>query len=299
MSRFVKGFNPDNISPGATNLPKTGGTVIGNISSGITPTNSTAAITRTLIDAATSGGSLSPCNGQRVFSLLAGQASGWYGHSSTVTCNWTVPSSTNRVFIQVWGGGGGGGGYRCRDHGTPGGAGGYSHGFFNVSAGDILCIQAGRGGCRGCCQQHGFAGAISFVCNAARGIAIRAYPGSGGCCSFQQVSGEGGSPGTGAGGQFNLSGQREHSDTQCSCHRYCDGRAHAFALGAAPFTFGGYMTFASPGNGTYSQAAYYCQNGGCGLPNCSPGGGGSHGGHSYPGNNKGGSGGPGLVMIWH
>jgi hypothetical protein len=35
------------------------------------------------------------------------------------------------------------------------------------------------------------------------------------------------------------------------------------------------------------------------LPNCSPGGGGSHGGRAYPGLSKGGAGGPGLVMIWH
>ena len=296
MSRFVRGFNPDNYSPSGATLPKTGGTVTGNITSNISPSSSAAAIRRDQVDACLSGlGSGSVTNGARVFSLMATMPSGQYGHSATCACNWTVPTGVTRVFIQVWGGGGGGGGFRCRDHGTPGGAGGYTHGVFSVQAGDILCIQAGRGGCRGCCQRHGCSGERSHVCNATRGIAIRSYPGSAGLCSFQTYGGQGGFFGSGVGGQFAICGQREHSDTQCSCHRYCDGRAHAFALGAAPFTFGGYMAFVhSNGSG-----ALYCSDSTCGMNNCSPGGGGSHGGRAYPGLSKGGGGGPGLVMIWH
>jgi hypothetical protein len=295
MSRFVKGINPDNFSPGNETLPKTGGTVIGNISSTVTPSSNSAVILKSQVDSLTSGGASSPTNGQRVFSVLATQASGHYGHSACRVCTFTVPANTSRVFIQVWGGGGGGGGFRCRDHGTPGGAGGYSHGSFSVCPGDVLCITAGRGGCRGCCAQNGFSGSISTVCNATRGIQIRAYAGSGGRCSFQQYSGEGSCFGCGVGGQFNINGQREHSDTQCSCHRYCDGRAHAFNLGASPFTFGGYTAIAA----SAYPGTLYCSDNTCGLPNCSPGGGGSHGGRSYPGLSKGGSGGPGLVMIWH
>lgn len=293
MSRFVKGFDSDNYSPGGPNLPKTGGTLVGNITSTITPSSNAAAITKTQIDSQTSGGGLSVTNGARVFSLLAAQASGYYGHSATCSCNWTVPAGVNRVFIQVWGGGGGGGAFRCRDIGTPGGAGGYSHGTFTVQPGDILCIQAGRGGCRGCCNRHGFNGERSHVCNSTRGIQIRAYPGTGGLCSFRQYSGGGGCFGCGVGGQFNINGQREHSDLQCSCHRYCGARDRAYALGAAPFTFGGYTAWLIGGNQNF------CSDGSCGSPNCSPGGGGSHSGASYPTSHKGGAGGPGLVMIWH
>ena len=292
MSRFVKGFNPDNFSPGGTLLPKTGGEVINNLSSTVTPTSNAAVILKTQIDNLTSTGPTA--TGVRVLSVMATQADGFYGHSATQSCNWTVPSGVQRVFIQVWGGGGGGGGFRCRDHGSPGGAAGYSHGWFNVQSGDILCIQAGRGGCRGCCAQNGFGGERSHVCNATRGIQIRSYPGQGGRCSFQTYSGNGSCWGCGVGGQFNLCGQREQSDTQCSCHRYCDGRSHAFALGASPFTLGGYMAFAAG-----PCAMIYCSEGTCGAPNCSPGGGGSHGGRAYPGVSKGGAGGPGLVMIWH
>lgn len=296
MSRFIKGFDPDNYSPSGANLPRSGGTVTGNITTGITPVSNNAGISRTQVDACVAGrltgGAVA--NSTCVFSLMALQAAGYYGHSVTCNCNWVVPANTSRVFVQVWGAGGGGGGFRCRDHGTPGGAGGYTHGSFAVQAGDILCIQAGRGGCRGCCQQNGFVGVRSHVCNATRSMQIRAYPGSGGRCSFQTYGGEGSCFGCGVGGQFNINGQREFSDTQCSCHRYCDGRSHAFALGAAPFTFGGYMAFAAG-----PCAMIYCSEGTCGAPNCSPGGGGSHGGRAYPGVSKGGSGGSGLVMIWH
>ena len=62
-------------------------------------------------------------------------------------------------------------------------------------------------------------------------------------------------------------------------------------VGGAPATFGGYLTAAT-------GVAFFC-NGTCGLPNCSPGGGGAFTGAAYPSSMKGGAGGPGLVMIWH
>jgi len=293
MSRFVKGFTPDNFGPGDSNLPKRGGALSQNITSTISPSNTGAVLTRAQSDALAAV-PLANENGAKVFSLMASQASGYYGHSATCSCSWVVPTGVTRVFVQVWGGGGGGGGFRCRDHGVSGGAGGYTHGVFAVQPGDVLAVQAGRGGCRGCCAQHGFDGVRSHVCNAARGIQVRAYPGRRGLCSFNQYNGESGCFGCGVGGQFNINGQREFSDTQCSCHRYCDGRSHAFALGAAPFAFGGYSAWAAG-----PCAMIYCSEGTCGAPNCSPGGGGSHGGRAYPGLSKGGAGGPGLVMIWH
>jgi len=291
MSRYVRGTNLDNFTPGQQILPNTGGTVSAVLSTSITPSSLNAVATKLQADNFAAGGSPF-CNGVRVQSVMASQASGWYGHSGTVTCNWTVPSNTCRIFIQVWGGGGGGGGSRCRDEGNPGGAGGYAHGFFTVQPGDVIAIQAGRGGCRGCCFRHGCAGERSHACNATRGIQIRAYPGTGGLCSFNQYNGESGCYGIGNGGQLCLQGQREWSPTNCSCHRYCNtGRMGAGDYGAGPRSFGGYSA-------QLTGSTFMCQ-GTCGMPNCSPGGGGATTGGAYPGTRKGGAGGPGLVMIWH
>lgn len=292
MSRFVQGFDSNDARVGGGAISASaGGTVINNVTSSVTPSTTGAVAIKSQTDTLAAAGG-QPQNGVRVFSLLAAQASGWYGHSATCACNWTVPSDVCRVFIQVWGGGGGGGSFCTKNQGTPGGAGGYTHGFFSVTPGDILCTQAGRGGCRGCCcLGNGFNGVISFVCNATRSIQIRAYPGTGGRYSFGTYSGEGGCYGCGVGGQLNLCGQREHTDTHCSCHRYCDGRQKAFLVGGGPQAFGGYVSAAT-------GVTMFCGST-CGMPNCSPGGGGAHSGVSYPTTAKGGAGGPGLVMIWH
>jgi hypothetical protein len=140
--------------------------------------------------------------------------------------------------------------------------------------------------------RYGFAGQISFVCNATRSIQLRSYPGQGGRCNMSNYARGTGAPGSGAGGGLNLAGACAFSDLQCSCQKWSGGnmKPHAYAVG--PQSFGGFSVaqagFASGGG---------CQTL-CGMNNPSPGGGGAGTGMGYPNSNKGGTGGPGLVMIW-
>jgi hypothetical protein len=293
MSRFVTGFSDSDARQNAAPVLVTGGSTIGTISTSSTPTGN-AAIRKDQADALASGGGGSSANGVRVLTVVAGQttATGSYSHSTTTSCNFTVPANTTRLYIQVWGGGGGGGGPRCRAIGVPGGVGGYTHGSFTVVPGDIICIQAGRGGCRGCCFRHGFAGTISYACNATRGIQIRAYPGAGGRCN-QENYGVPSGVGSGAGGIVNWNPGTMGSDINCSCHKYCDGRQRAYLNGVGMPGMGGNFTT------VVGTAASMCTSANCGMNNPSPGGGGGTSGMSYPTSNKGGAGGPGLVMIWY
>lgn len=293
MSRFLQGFSEDSARSNSAPVFTTGGTTTGIINTSATPTGN-AVITKSQADALVSGGGGLTTNGMYVQSVIAGQvsATAQYSFSSTTTCNWTVPSGVTRVFIQVWGGGGGGGGPSCKQTSAPGGAGGYSHGRFTVVAGDILCIQAGRGGCRGCCARHGCSGVISYVCNATRGIQIRSYPGSGGLCNMSNYGGSGGAPGVGAGSDLNICGQRGMPDAFCACQKY-DYRQKAMTTGVGPQSFGGFLV---PQAGNTSG---FCTNPLCGMNNASPGGGGAGSAVGYPTSQKGGNGGPGLVMIWY
>lgn len=293
MSRFVTGFSASNARLNAAPVLTTGGSTTGVISTNSTPTGA-AAIRKDQADALTSGGGGSFTNGVRVTTVIAGQttATGSYSHSATSTCNFTVPANTTRLYIQVWGGGGGGGGPSCRQVGVAGGVGGYTHGSFAVQPGDVICMQAGRGGCRGCCYYFGFAGTISYACNSTRGIQLRSYPGEGGRCNNTNY-GRSSNVGQGAGGIVNWCGTCLGADISCSCHKYCDGRERAYLNGVGLPSMGGSMT-----TGVGSTAAM-CTSSNCGMNNPHPGGGGGTAGMSYPSSNKGGAGGPGLVMVWY
>lgn len=291
MSRFVNGFSESNARQNSGPVLTTGGTTIGVITTSATPTGNAVA-TKAQADTLGSGSGGPATNGVSVLTVAATAASGWYGHSAASSCTWTVPTGVNRIFAQVWGGGGGGGGPSCRAASAPGSAGGYSHGHFAVQPGDILCICAGRGGCRGCCFRHGFNGGVSYVCNTTRSIQIRAYPGCGGLCNMSNYGRSSQNPGSGAGGQFNVTGNMFSVDLSCACHKYCDGRQRAYMNGVgAPGPMGGFYTTG------VGPTASMCTSS-CGWPNSSPGGGGGSAGMSYPSSSKGGGGGPGLVMIW-
>ncbi len=294
MSRFLSGFTESNAILNRAPVFTTGGSTTGVISTSATPAGNAVA-TKSQADLLGTGSGSSPTNGVSVLTVVAGQVpgAGAYSHSCTISCNWTVPSGVNRIFAQVWGGGGGGGGPVCKRTSETGGSAGYTHGSFSVQPGDILCIQAGRGGCRGCCYRYGFAGERSHVCNAARSIAIRAYPGQGGRCNMDNYGRGSGAPGNGLGGSLNLCGQCSFSDAVCACHKFCSGRMYAYAISIGPPTFGG---FQAPQAGV---VAAFCTGSLCGNNNTSPGGGGAGSAMGYPTSNKGGTGGPGLVMIWY
>jgi len=294
MSRFLSGFTEDSARLNSAPVFKTGGSTTGVISTSATPTGNAVA-TKNQADLLGSGTGGSTTNGVSVISVIGTQVSpdAWYSGGPTARgCSWTVPTGVTRIFAQVWGGGGGGGAPGCRAMSEAGGAGGYTHGTFAVQAGDIICMCAGAGGCRGfCCGRPGGNGTISWVCNATRSIQLRAYPGTGGRCRVENYAKSAGGSGSGAGGGFNLVGQCSQSDGNCACHKYCDGRhrAYQFAIGGA--SFGGF-------NATQAGNTQSLCTGNCGLGNPSPGGGGAGTGMSYPTSNKGGHGGPGLVMVW-
>lgn len=293
MSRFVSGFTEDNAILNRAPVFSTGGTTTGVISTSATPSGNAVAI-KSQADSLGSGSGGPTTNGVNVLTVKAGQRvpDSAYSHSCTINCNFTVPAGVNRIFAQVWGGGGGGGGPVCKRTSETGGAAGYTHGTFAVQPGDILCIQAGRGGCRGCCYQYGFAGERSFVCNAPRSIQLRSYPGQGGRCNMDNYGRSSGNPGGGVGGQLNLCGSCHNSDATCACHKFCGGRMYAYAISIGPPTFGGFNQSQA------GTASAFCTQSLCGMNNPSPGGGGAGSAMGYPTSNKGGGGGPGLVMIW-
>lgn len=292
MSRFVNGFSESNARQNSAPILTTGGTTTGVISTSVTPTGNEVA-TKAQADALGSGSGGPSTNGVRVLTVAATAATGWYSHSSANSCTWTVPTGITRIFAQVWGGGGAGGGPRCRAISMPGAAGGYTHGIFAVQAGDILCICAGKGGCRGCCLRFGETGGISYVCNSTRGIQLRAYPGAGGYCNMENYGRSSNAPGGGAGGTLNICGNMMAADISCACHKYCDGRHRAYMNGVGPAgPMGGFFTT------VVGQSQAMCTSGNCGWP-AGPGGGGGSAGMSYPASNKGGGGGIGLVMLWH
>ena len=295
MSRFVSGFTESNSILNRAPVFTTGGSTTGVISTSATPAGNAVAI-KSQADLLGTGAGGSTTNGVNVLSVIGTQVgpTAWYSGGPTARgCTWTVPVGVNRIFAQVWGGGGGGGAPGCRAMSEGGGAGGYTHQTFAVQAGDVLCICAGGGGCRGfCCGRPGGNGTISYVCNSARSIQLRAYPGVGGRCRIENYGKSAGGSGSGAGGGFNLVGQCAASDANCSCHKYCgSGRARAFQMGIGGASFGGF-------NSTQAGATATLCSGVCGLGNTSPGGGGAGSGMNYPQSTKGGHGGPGLVMIW-
>jgi len=90
------------------------------------------------------------------------------------SCQWTVPTGQTSVVVELWGGGGGGGSggnATCCGNQPGAGAGTYVKKTLTVSAGQVLTICAGAGGCFGtandsqaanyCCC--GFPGSCSFV----------------------------------------------------------------------------------------------------------------------------------------
>jgi hypothetical protein len=101
-----------------------------------------------------------------------------------------------------------------------------------------------------------------------------------------------GAPGVGVGGGLNLCGACSFSDAVCACHKFCGGRMKAHAIAVGPQSFGGFSQAQA------GVVAAFCTGALCGMANTSPGGGGAGSAMGYPTSNKGGGGGPGLVMIW-
>jgi hypothetical protein len=62
--------------------------------------------------------------------------------------SFTVPSGVSRIYVKLWGAGGGGGYRNGWTYGSPGGAGGFTHGVIATTPGEILTLIVGQGGIR-------------------------------------------------------------------------------------------------------------------------------------------------------
>jgi hypothetical protein len=77
------------------------------------------------------GGIITPTNKTKV---------SFYGSAADT---WTVPAGVTRIFVKMWGAGGGGGSYGGWRQGSLGGAGGFTHGLFNVVPGEVVQVRPG------------------------------------------------------------------------------------------------------------------------------------------------------------
>lgn len=120
------------------------------------------------------------------------------------TSNWTVPAGVFRIFVRVWGGGGGGGGVYGGS--TPGGAaggagGGYAEGWFAVTPGQVIAMAiaaAALGGGYGGIGDNGGTCSAAGLCSATGGTG-----GQGATSNYPTPAT---TPGSGVGGQVNLTG---------------------------------------------------------------------------------------------
>ena len=174
-----------------------------------------------------------------------------------------VPANVTRIMVEVWGGGGGGGRGSTLYNGGGGGAGGYAFNVFNVIPGTNFAITVGRGG------TNGVSGTPSNF-----GTLMGAAGGGAGTNAVPNAVGGGGIGGTITNSIVPFTGSAGES-----------GNGFASGSGAsASGEIGG-----TGGWGTGNGAGANANGPGAG------GGGGSAGQNPYPG----GTGGPGLVVVYY
>ena len=181
----------------------------------------------------------------------------------TASGTWTMPAGTNRVFVVAVGGGGGGGSSGCAPcGGGGGGGGGYAQKWITSGLTSTVEVTVGEGGL-GLSGVAGRSGGTSSF-----GPFLSATGGGGGAFGPQ-----GGSAGTGTGGDLNLTGRAGQ-----------DGGLSITAAGGDPplgYGFGGLARPKTPGPGN-PGLNYGAGGGGCLSSSFEPGG----------------SGTGGLVIIW-
>jgi hypothetical protein len=197
-------------------------------------------------------------------------ATGTYRQVFSASGTFVVPPGVTRVRVQVWGGGGGGGGAANSANGfagTGGGGGGYAdRRRIDVTPGQSIPVTIGAGGSAGPAGGSGGAGGSSSF-----GAFCSATGGAGG--AHQSPSGTTQTtPGTGTGGDLNITGQpgMQVLPNGSTAYGGQGGGAPRGGLGSS-------MSIGSAGAGS------------------APGGGGGGGGGS--GSAPGAAGAPGLVIV--
>ena len=92
--------------------------------------------------------------GKRTVSSGSAETASWSDFTSTATFSytgsdqtWTVPGSTTKIGVFIWGAAGGSiTGSRTADEYTSGGSGGYTESIISVIPGETLYVVVGQGG---------------------------------------------------------------------------------------------------------------------------------------------------------
>jgi hypothetical protein len=192
----------------------------------------------------------------------------------------TVPGLVTRIKVELWGGGGGGGKGSSSWNGGGGGAGGFAFNVFNVTPGANYSVTVGIGG------TNGVAGAFSSF-----GNLISATGGGAGTNATSNANGGGGVGGMATNSivSFGIGGAITNSIVSFASAGQA-GWAFASGNGASALgPLGGAGGLGVATSGTASVP---------GLNASGPGGGGSG---SSAGQNPapGGTGGPGLVIVYY
>jgi hypothetical protein len=179
-----------------------------------------------------------------------------------------VPANVTRIMVEIWGGGGGGGKGSIYNFGGGGGSGGYAFNVFNVTPGASYPVTVGSGGTNGVSGTSSSFGALMIAAGGGAGTNAPSSSNGG--------QGGGGRGGTTTNSIYPFIGSAGNS-----------GNANNVAGGngaSASGEFGG-----TGGWGVVSGAGANANGPGAG------GGGGAAGQNPYPG----GTGGPGLIVVYY
>jgi hypothetical protein len=297
MSRFVG-------NKAVPTITTSGGPITGELGVPTTNTLTTELVSIERFNACLtdSGGGPSSLCTLNVFNAACCQNNG--GGGTNLFCAWTVPSSVQRVFVQMWGAGGGGGrgcGPAGRGIGHPGAAGAYAQFVTCVNAGEVYCMQVGLGGTGVTYGGMGCGGGITCICGP--GIAVQTAGGGGGpACSCAGCCAPGGGISIGCTGRMApgtficCTGTTAFANGPwCACSACC--RSGGWQRGADAF-LGGWGA-----RGTCRGRRLCSDSGGC--FSCSFGGGGAGGTGHGSGQGlystpccRGGRGSAGRIIIW-
>jgi len=200
----------------------------------------------------------------------------------TTNGTFTVPELVTRIKVELWGGGGGGGKGSSLYNGGGGGAGGYAFNVLNVVPGANYPVTVGIGG------TNGVAGTFSSFSNL-----VSATGGGAGTNALSNANGGGGIGGTTTNSivSFGLAGATTNSIVPFAGSAGQTGGSFGGGNGASalgPLGGPGGLGGVSP-NGTSSGAG-----GNANVPGA--GGGGSSAGSNLA---PGGTGGPGVVIVYY
>ena len=196
----------------------------------------------------------------------------------------TVPTNVTRIKVELWGGGGGGRGNNSSWYGGGGGAGGYAFNVINVTPGTNYPVTVGIGG------TNGVAGTFSSFSNL-----VSATGGGAGTNAASNANGGGGIGGTTTNSivSFGISGATTNSIVPFAGTAGAAGYLYWGGNGASAFgPLGG-----SGGLGSVTGSSGAAVSGGNASGPGAGGGGASAG--SNPQLTGGGTGGPGLVIIYY